>query len=91
MKTRSLLFSAALGLASVTAVATTAACAPQTAVAPLVQRTACSTTDAPHTDAACTHWVNRLPAWGYPADTEWFGPWSDYLWDNGHNGAELVP
>lgn len=88
---RRLLFSAALGLASVTAVATTAACGPPTAVDALVQRTACSTTTVAPSAGACTHWVNRLPAWGYPANTEWVGPYSDFLWDAGHNGAELVP
>jgi hypothetical protein len=36
---------------------------------------------------ACTRWVNRLPAWGYPANTEWVGPYSDFTHDADYNGA----
>ena len=36
--------------------------------------------------------VNHNPAWQYPANTEWYGPWSDYTFDLSHgNGAELLP
>jgi hypothetical protein len=81
-----------LALLALPAAAALLACAPPTAVAPLVQRTACNTTAiAPQLDA-CVHWVNRNPAWQYPANTEWVGPYSDYLYDVSHgNGAELLP
>ncbi len=78
--------------AAALAIAVGAACAPPSATGALVQRTACSTTTVPPSPGACVHWVNRNPAWSYPADTEWYGPYSDYMYDLSHgNGAELLP
>jgi hypothetical protein len=69
-----------------------AACGPPPAVHALLQRTACNTTHVAPMGDACTHWINRNPAWGYPANTEWVGPWYDYSFDLSHgNGAELMP
>jgi hypothetical protein len=88
---RKLLLSAALGLASVTAVATTTSCAAPPAVHALLQRTSCNSTHVKPAVDACTHWVNTLPAWGYPADTEWVGPYSDFQFDLRNNGAVELP
>ena len=78
--------------AAALAITVGAACAPPTGVNALVQRTACSTTTVAPSPGACTHWVNRNAAWSYPPNTEWVGPYTDYLYDLSHgNGAELLP
>ena len=88
MNRRLIIPAAVIGLASFGA----AACGPPPSVDALVQRTACSTTVAPPNLSACTHWVNRNAAWSYPPNTEWVGPYTDYLYDLSHgNGAELLP
>jgi len=81
-----------IATAGIVAGLTIAACGPPANVHALVQRTACNTTVQPPRVDACTHWVNRNPAWHYPANTEWIGPYSDYMFDLSHgNGAELLP
>jgi hypothetical protein len=68
------------------------ACQPPAAVGALVQRTACNSTHVAPDNDRCVHWINRNPAWGYPANTEWVGPYSDFTFDLSHgNGAELMP
>ena len=86
-----LLFSAAVGLASVAGLATTSACAPPTAVSALVQIDQCTEQAAPDDRTRCVIWTNKVDSWGYPAGTEFRGPWWQYEYDRDHSGGELVP
>jgi hypothetical protein len=76
-----------IATAGIVAGLTIAACGPPANVGALVQRTACNSTHVKPAVDACTRWVNRLPAWGYPANTEWVGPYSDFTHDADYNGA----
>jgi hypothetical protein len=81
-----------LAAGALTALPVAAACAPPRAVSALVQRTACNEHATPPQGDACVHWVNHNPAWNYPANTEWYGPYYDFTFDVSHgNGAELLP
>ncbi len=81
-----------LALLAIPAALAIGACGPPPAVGALVQRTACNSTAVAPDPARCVHWVNHNPAWNYPAETEWVGPWWNYDYDLSHgNGAELLP